>query len=295
MAKDNFTEKFNILTMEEKINLIYRAAKAELRSQQKEENVTYVYELENPEVLSCDYKTNLVIVKLSRGITKIGKEKKIIKDRGLTKQSSGAEGAGHEAEDEKELERHREEEYTEKEGIESNFLMYCSLDNKISEEQVQDALNLMKENKIENAFFFSNLGFDSKAIKEIENYNFFYLDLNSLEKTIEKNNLSLKKAVNEIELPPAPGCFIATAAYGSALHPDIEFLRDFRDNIVLKSRFNGFFRILLNFYYLWSPYLAKQMKKYNCLKQLIKFTIVYPFVYLTKISAKFIVFFKNQI
>ena len=49
------------------------------------------------------------------------------------------------------------------------------------------------------------------------------------------------------------GCFIATATYGSASHPDVKILREFRDDVLLRT---GWGRALIDFYYRHSPDLA---------------------------------------
>jgi len=73
-------------------------------------------------------------------------------------------------------------------------------------------------------------------------------------------------------------CFIATAAYGSELAPPVQFLREFRDNIVLKSRYRRTFEKILDGYYVFSPPIANAMTEHKALKLVIKYVIVWPFV-----------------
>lgn len=75
-----------------------------------------------------------------------------------------------------------------------------------------------------------------------------------------------------------PECFIATAAYGSELDPHVEFLREFRDKVVLKSAFKDWFGQLLSFYCRFSPVIARKMGKNRLLKSLVKYIVVVPFV-----------------
>ncbi len=48
-------------------------------------------------------------------------------------------------------------------------------------------------------------------------------------------------------------CFVATATYQDAMHPDVILLRDFRDRFLRKS---GFGRMFIVFYYKVGPYFA---------------------------------------
>jgi uncharacterized repeat protein (TIGR02543 family) len=68
--------------------------------------------------------------------------------------------------------------------------------------------------------------------------------------------------------PPEPepeksGCFIATAAYDSSLHPHINILREFRDKHLMTNRIG---RTFVNFYYKYSPPIANFISKHKILK-----------------------------
>ncbi len=57
--------------------------------------------------------------------------------------------------------------------------------------------------------------------------------------------------------PPGGGCLIATAAYGSELAPQIQFLREIRDNTLLSTASGTSFMTGFNqFYYSFSPAVA---------------------------------------
>lgn len=77
----------------------------------------------------------------------------------------------------------------------------------------------------------------------------------------------------------ALGCFIATAAMGSHLHPYVQSLREFRDNTLLQSCHKDTFEGLLKFYYRFSPSVARAMSRHKSLKFLLRYTIVYPVVF----------------
>jgi hypothetical protein len=58
------------------------------------------------------------------------------------------------------------------------------------------------------------------------------------------------------------GCFIATAVYGSHLHPYVDVLRDFRDKMLLSS-FTG--RLFVQWYYRISPPIAEVIVRHSTL------------------------------
>ena len=71
------------------------------------------------------------------------------------------------------------------------------------------------------------------------------------------------------------GCFIATATYGSPFDQNVIYLREFRDEILLKSTFG---RIVIKFYYYLSPSIAEIIKKSSFLKLVTRYFVLSPLV-----------------
>jgi len=67
------------------------------------------------------------------------------------------------------------------------------------------------------------------------------------------------------------GCFIATAAYGSPLHPHLDILRDFRDKYLMP---NGFGRKLVALYYRYSPSIAGFIARQKLLKVAVRINLL---------------------
>jgi len=78
--------------------------------------------------------------------------------------------------------------------------------------------------------------------------------------------------------PPARACIIASAAYGSELAPQVQFLREFRDGTVM-STFAGvqFMRIFNAFYYSFSPKVA-EFTATNPILQTATRALMYPLI-----------------
>lgn len=70
----------------------------------------------------------------------------------------------------------------------------------------------------------------------------------------------------------SPGCFIATAVYGDADHPDVRLLRKFRDEVLLSSVFG---RATVHLYYFVSPTMVAFIRT-NVIKSLIHLAILRP-------------------
>ena len=92
-----------------------------------------------------------------------------------------------------------------------------------------------------------------------------------------KHTLDITKSKNLESTSDAPyggGCLIATTAFGSELAPQIQFLREIRDNTVLQTQsglafMNGFNQ----FYYLFSPAVADYEREKPAFKEAVKIAL----------------------
>jgi len=70
------------------------------------------------------------------------------------------------------------------------------------------------------------------------------------------------------------GCLIATAAFGSELSPQVQFLREIRDNTVLQTESGSVFMAGFNqFYYSFSPIIADYERENPAFKEAVKLTL----------------------
>jgi glucose/arabinose dehydrogenase len=71
------------------------------------------------------------------------------------------------------------------------------------------------------------------------------------------------------------GCLIATAAYGTELAPQVQFLREIRDNTVMSTTSGTAFMTGFNqLYYSFSPTIADMERENPMFKELVKLSIV---------------------
>jgi uncharacterized repeat protein (TIGR02543 family) len=80
-------------------------------------------------------------------------------------------------------------------------------------------------------------------------------------------NFSPEKKESEKKNP----CFIATAAYGSPLHPHLDVLRDFRDKYLIPTKAG---RAFVNLYYKYSPSVANLIAKHKALKVMVRVSLL---------------------
>ena len=70
------------------------------------------------------------------------------------------------------------------------------------------------------------------------------------------------------------GCLIATAAFGSEMAPQVQFLREIRDGTVLQTQSGSAFMTGFNqFYYSFSPVIADYERENIAFKEAVKITI----------------------
>ena len=122
----------------------------------------------------------------------------------------------------------------------------------------------------ENGWFFT-----SKSGEKIDGRYIF-----AAESSASKNDLIFSVGDNtgdytEIKnTEEGGGCLIATAAFGSEMSPQVQFLREIRDNTVLQTESGTRFMAGFNqFYYSFSPVIADYERENSTFKEAVKITL----------------------
>ena len=85
---------------------------------------------------------------------------------------------------------------------------------------------------------------------------------------------STEKIEPESSEPSGGGCLIATATFGSEMAPQVQFLREIRDNTVLQTESGTNFMTGFNqFYYLFSPAIADYERENPVFKETVKIVL----------------------
>ena len=99
---------------------------------------------------------------------------------------------------------------------------------------------------------------------------------------IPSEKVSFDVIVGESHVQPTPttekknsgGCLIATAAFGSELSPQVQQLRELRDNTILNTKSGMAFMTTFNqFYYSFSPTVADFEREQPIFKEIVKITL----------------------
>jgi len=121
----------------------------------------------------------------------------------------------------------------------------------------------------DNGWFFT-----SKSGKKIDGRYIF-----AAEPSASKNDLIFSIGDNigddiEIKNTEGGGCLIATAAFGSEMAPQVQFLREIRDSTVLQTESGTSFMAGFNqFYYSFSPVIADYERENPAFKEVVKLTL----------------------
>lgn len=122
------------------------------------------------------------------------------------------------------------------------------------------------------ATIYNGLGRKPEAIGELN-----YILANFQDSPLYIEARSLK---DEIENPPKKGmCFVATAAYGSPLAPEVILLSNFRDEVLISSKLG---RAFVKVYYHVSPPLASLIAKDESLRAVTRRLFLAPILRLLK-------------
>ena len=103
----------------------------------------------------------------------------------------------------------------------------------------------------------------------LNHFREFYSDVYESDKFAEQ--------IKAYQAKPKPsGCFIATAAMGTEYHPDVLVLRQFRDEWLLRGRFDSLGKEFVRLYYRYSPPIADYISTRKFLRRLARWVVVLP-------------------
>jgi len=91
---------------------------------------------------------------------------------------------------------------------------------------------------------------------------------------LEAQEKAEQERITQLEPEEKGGCLIATATYGSELAPQVQQLRELRDNQLLQTESGVFFMSLFNdIYYSFSPVIADYERENSLFKEAVKIAI----------------------
>jgi len=147
---------------------------------------------------------------------------------------------------------------------------------KNNDSYIIEAISLFSQNN-------STINVKFKQIVIATQDKFYTLTYSSQENNFDDNLDSFEEAVNsfvilsEAESPnqaEGGGCLIATATFGSELAPQVQQLRELRDNTILNTKSGLAFMSGFNqFYYSFSPIIADLERENPIFKEAVKLTI----------------------
>ena len=102
----------------------------------------------------------------------------------------------------------------------------------------------------------------------------FESQISRFNETIDSFELPSKKSNLDESSTEGGGCLIATATFGSELAPQVQQLRELRDNTILQTESGTSFMVGFNqFYYSFSPVIADLERQSPIFKEAVKLTL----------------------
>ena len=112
---------------------------------------------------------------------------------------------------------------------------------------------------------------DYRAIASMSHDNVPVISTITFE-VVEKGEMT--RTIQDTKEQRKGGCLIATAAFGSELAPQVQFLREIRDNTVLQTESGSVFMTGFNqFYYSFSPTIADYERENPTFKEVVKLAL----------------------
>ena len=91
---------------------------------------------------------------------------------------------------------------------------------------------------------------------------------------VQPTYYTLDEMAEDAVEPNGGGCLIATAAFGSEIAPQIQLLRELRDNTILQTKSGSAFMAGFNqFYYSFSPVVADYERENSMFKEAVKLSL----------------------
>jgi len=95
----------------------------------------------------------------------------------------------------------------------------------------------------------------------------------SIAESANVNSASEKSGTPNLKQGGKSGCFIATAACGSAFHPEVQMLRAYRDRVLLKRSWG---RVAIRLYQRLSPPIADGIRERPWARRLVRAVLIRP-------------------
>ena len=142
------------------------------------------------------------------------------------------------------------------------------------ESRVPDHVDLYLENTDKGSAFVETVCDEiSVSVSWAEVDDVFDMSIFAQEIVFDKNAKMIQEnaSIEQISDDKGGGCLIATAAYGSELAPQVQQLREVRDNHLLQTNLGSDFMNSFNhFYYFFSPTVADYMRENSVFKEATK-------------------------